>query len=79
MSGKIFVWLLATVLLSTAPRLEAQQPTKDSADCFPRHSLGFCVADRVDAFRKGLRELGYLEGENILVEYRFGRGKIGSK
>jgi len=75
MSGKIFVWLLATVLLSTAPRLEAQQPTKIPRIAFLGTASASVVADRVDAFRKGLRELGYLEGENILIEYRFGEGK----
>ena len=75
MSGKIFVWLLATVLLSTAPRLEAQQPTKIPRIAFLGTASASVVADRVDAFRKGLRKLGYLEGENILIEYRFGEGK----
>jgi putative tryptophan/tyrosine transport system substrate-binding protein len=30
----------------------------------------------VDAFRQGLRELGYVEGQNIAVEYRFARGQV---
>jgi putative tryptophan/tyrosine transport system substrate-binding protein len=29
----------------------------------------------IDAFRKGLRELGYIEGQNIIVEYRYTEGK----
>jgi putative ABC transport system substrate-binding protein len=44
--------------------------------------LGFLSADsqsasaiRTEAFRQGLRELGYVEGQNILIDYRFGEGK----
>src|SRR5213593_1008206 len=53
---------------------QAQQAPKP-----PR--IGFIMADssgsdpRVDAFRQGLRELGYLKGKNIAVEYRFAEGK----
>ena len=55
---------------------EAQQPKK-----VPR--IGYVSGSGdpktpgpiVEAFRQGLRDLGYIEGKNILVEYRYAEGK----
>jgi putative ABC transport system substrate-binding protein len=33
------------------------------------------MADRTEAFRQRLRELGYVEGKNILIEWRYGEEK----
>jgi putative tryptophan/tyrosine transport system substrate-binding protein len=75
MRRKIFVGLLATVLLTTAPPTQAQQPAKF-------HQIGYLstdspstIAARIEAFRQGLRELGYVEGKNIVIEWRFAEGK----
>jgi len=73
MSGKIFVWLLATIFLATVPSAEAQQPTKIPRIGYLGSSSG---SGRVEAFRQGLRELGYVEGKNIAIEWRHHEGKL---
>ena len=54
----------------------AQQPKK-----VPR--IGYLSATspsvnptRIEAFRQGLRELGYVEGKNIIIEWRYAEGKL---
>ena len=76
MNRKFVICLLTTVLLSTVPFAEAQQPKK-----VPR--IGYLTNDslsadspRRDAFKQGLREHGYTEGQNIIVEYRTAEGKV---
>jgi len=75
MNSKSLFWLLATVLLTTAPLVEAQQPKK-----VPR--IGYLwtgdlatASARFEAIRLALRELGYIDGQNIAFEYRYSEGK----
>jgi putative tryptophan/tyrosine transport system substrate-binding protein len=73
MKPKISSWLLATVLLTAVPVAEAQQPAK-----VPRIGWltgGGVSAEASEAFRQGLRELGYVEGKNIVIEWRAAEGK----
>ncbi len=65
MSGKIFVWLLATVLLTTASPADAQQAKKVQRIGF----LGSGTLGQFVAFRQSLRDLGYVEGKSITIEY----------
>jgi putative tryptophan/tyrosine transport system substrate-binding protein len=74
MSGKILIWLLTTLLLG-AVYAQAQQPVKT-----PR--IGVLMSGSpetrravLDAFRQGLRDFGYTDGRNIVIEYRFTEGK----
>jgi putative ABC transport system substrate-binding protein len=52
----------------------AQQPTKIPRIGFLGGSLS-ATATRVEAFRQGLRELGYVEAKNIIIEWRYAEGK----
>jgi len=67
---------LCTVLFALCVSTHAQQPTK-----IPRIGLLFtatpsAAAARIEAFRQGLRELGYVEGKNILIEQRYAEGQL---
>ena len=75
MTNKPVIWLLATLLLTTVFLAEAQQPKK-----VPR--IGYLASrdaatefTRSEPVRLALRELGYVEGQNIEVEYRYAEGK----
>ena len=66
--------LLLTVFLPAASR--AQQPASVPRIGFLSATSPTIIATRVEAFRQGLRELGYVESKNILTEYRFAEGKV---
>ena len=55
-------------------RAEAQQPTKIPRIGFLGYSPS-AIAARIEAFRQGLRELGYVEGKNIVIEWRYAEEK----
>ena len=69
MKRKIFVWLLTALLLPTVSA-RAQQPAKVPRIGFESDSPVTSIAARVDGFRQGLRELGYVDGKNIIIEWR---------
>jgi putative tryptophan/tyrosine transport system substrate-binding protein len=75
MKPKISSWLLATVLLTTPPLAEAQQTGKVLRIGFLDNSTASGSAVLVDAFRQELRKLGWIEGKNIAIEYRFAEQK----
>ena len=70
MTKKILNWLLATVLLTDASLAEAQQPQKIPRLGYLTPASASANAARIEAFRQGLRELGYVEGKNIAIEQR---------
>src|SRR5215813_4191814 len=76
MKKKITVLTLALMLFAVSFHAEAQQAKK-----VPR--IGYLSATspsanlaRIEAFRQGLRELGYVEGKNMVIEWRYAEGKL---
>ena len=69
--------LLATGALLAAPlAVEAQQAAQIPRIGFLASSSAESGKGRLTAFRQGLRELGYLEGQNIIIEQRYAAGKF---
>src|SRR5678816_284208 len=68
--------LVVVVLLVLGVIAEAQQPKKVPQIGYLHAASASSVAARTEAFREGLRELGYVEGKNILIEYRYAEGKF---
>jgi putative ABC transport system substrate-binding protein len=77
MKKKLSCLIFNALLFALCSTAEAQQPAKVprigylSTNGNPSNPTPF-----VEAFRQGLRELGYVEGKNILVEYRYAEGKL---
>ena len=76
MRRTVFGFTLSTLLFALCVSAEAQQPGK-----IPQ--IGFLVApsrsffaNRIELFRQGLRSLGYAEGKNIVIEYRYAEGNL---
>jgi putative tryptophan/tyrosine transport system substrate-binding protein len=67
--------LVAATLLAVAVMAEAQQPTKVPQIEYLSATSPSANVGRIKAFRQGLRELGYMEGKNIVIEWRSGEGK----
>jgi len=67
--------LIAVVLLAFRVAVEAQQPKKVPRIGYLSVSSPSAMSTRTEAFRQGLRELGYVEGKNIVIEWRSAEGK----
>jgi putative ABC transport system substrate-binding protein len=75
MAKSFLIWLLTTVLVTTAPPTQAQQPAKVPRIGFLTAGSPSTIGARIEALRQGLREFGYVEDKNIAIEWRFGEGK----
>jgi putative ABC transport system substrate-binding protein len=74
MKAKILVYVLLVLILATIHFAEAQQPAKV-------RKIGVLRADSppnlsAETFQQAMRDLGYIEGKNIVIEYRYAEGKV---
>ena len=67
--------LLGAVLLTLSFPAQAQQSSKVPRIGFLDFSSRSSESAYVEAFRQGLRELGYVEGKNIIIDYRYAEGQ----
>jgi putative ABC transport system substrate-binding protein len=75
MHKKVFHIALCALLLALSNPAQAQQATKIPRIGYLAGASLSIISARIDAFRQGLRVLGYVEGKNIVIEWRSGEGK----
>jgi putative ABC transport system substrate-binding protein len=66
---------LCAMLFALCFSAEAQQPGRVNRIGFLGNSTAVLEANLIGPFREGLRDLGYIEGKNISIEYRWAEGK----
>ena len=76
MSKNIFSVALCVLLLALSFSAEGQQPKKVPRIGVVLTNLLSANAAHIGAFQHGLRELGYVEGKNIVIEWRSADGKV---
>ena len=68
------LWLSLSLFLLTVAH--AQERAKAPRIGYLTATSLSAIAARTEAFRQGLRELGYVEGKNIVIEQRHAEGKL---
>ena len=74
MQRRDFITLLGSAAASGRFR-RAGATAGDAGDRIHQERVGPVTADLVAALRQGLNEAGYVEGQNIAIEYRWGEGR----
>lgn len=76
MNEKIFAFALGAMLSALSLPAEAQQAKKIPRIGYLGSNTPAATSAFVDAFRQGLREFGYVEGQTIAIEYRWAEGNF---
>ena len=69
-------FMFAAIFFALCPSAQAQQPKKIPHVGYLLANSPSSARGSVEGFRQGLRELGYVEEKNIVVEYRYAEGKV---
>ena len=72
---KVIGGLLCLSVLATVPVAEAQQPSKMARVGYLEFGSAAPGTPHLEAFRRGLRELGWHEGQNLAIDVRYADGK----
>src|SRR5437867_3890001 len=73
----ILLFSLLSFLISASSQIaNAQQPAKVPRIGYLGGTSPSSLRARIEAFRQGLRDLGYIEGKNIVIESRYAEGKL---
>ena len=75
MRKKVIGLSLSAMLFALCLPAQAQQPKKVPRIGFLGGSSASAYSSFIEAFRQGLRDLGYEDGQNIAIDYRYGEGK----
>src|SRR5262247_208178 len=76
MTKNRFCFVLCTLFLGLSSLSQAQQPAKIPRLGYLSNADAATDSVRAGGVRLALRELGYMEGQNIAIEYRFAEGKV---
>src|SRR5215813_8634743 len=76
MKKNIKILTLCVLLLALCYSASAQQPKKVPRVGYLSPSDPGSESTRSEAIRRALRERGYIEGQNIAIEYRYAEGKV---
>jgi putative ABC transport system substrate-binding protein len=76
MTKQILGFVLSALLFALCVPVSAQQSKKIYRIGYLSSLDSVDESERVEAVRLGLRELGYTEGQNIAIEYRYAEGKV---
>jgi putative tryptophan/tyrosine transport system substrate-binding protein len=76
MKAKILVYALPALILTTIHVAQAQQTKKVPLVGILFAATPSANSERIEAFRRGLRERGYVEGKDVLIQQRYADGNL---